>query len=288
MGYYVKRLSDGRIDGEFPLDEIMQGVILNRLSDSDYIIEARGQSLTQLAWSGDWIPIGEFMAVKPGRRGSEPEESDKKESESTGEGCPHCGEPMLPATIVCKRCGKMLGQEDRKRVYAGQKPRVPESRVAELAKRRAQEAAKLKEAQEANQGPHRKEVSEGSFRSTKWRIFLALGIVALIVILGILVRNVPPLEQGSPQQPSASVSPSPIEVPAIEVPRISDASKVRDNLETTKLEGMKSQIPVSPSSEVSQGGRRVVTWTFKDGSKFIATFVESEYGLICINTDVID
>ena len=153
MGYYVKRLSDGRIDGVFSLEEILQRVILKQLNEADCIIEAKGQSSYQLASSDAWTPIGGLLGAKSGSGGMESKESAPSESESLIEGCPICGESMPPATIVCKHCGEMLSQEDRGRVYAGQRPLVPESKVAELAKRRAQEVAKSKEAQYASQGP---------------------------------------------------------------------------------------------------------------------------------------
>jgi len=50
------------------------------------------------------------------------------------------------------------------------------------------------------------------------------------------------------------------------------ARQVKADLDITTLEQLMAQMPNPPSSQARQGDKRVITWTFSDGSKIIATF----------------
>ncbi len=48
--------------------------------------------------------------------------------------------------------------------------------------------------------------------------------------------------------------------------------QVKAQLDITTPEQMMEQMPQAPSSQVRQGDKRIITWSFSDGSKIVAVF----------------
>ena len=65
MKFFVKSVSDGKINGPYSVEEILQRVNQKIFTDADLIIEARGQTLSELKRSDEWALIKPLTESHP-------------------------------------------------------------------------------------------------------------------------------------------------------------------------------------------------------------------------------
>ena len=64
MEFFVKSVSDGKINGPYSVEEILQRVSQKISNETDLIIEAKGQTLSELKRSDEWAPIKSLTAPR--------------------------------------------------------------------------------------------------------------------------------------------------------------------------------------------------------------------------------
>lgn len=62
MKYYVRKRTNGKIEGIFSAEEILQRVARKEFDENDLLIEAKGQSSFQLKSSTEWATINKLMS----------------------------------------------------------------------------------------------------------------------------------------------------------------------------------------------------------------------------------